>query len=264
MPIGSGLLTGLVDLGSQIFGNRGERRAQERTIKANKEMAEYQYSKDLEMWNRQNQYNTPEAQMQRLEGAGLNKNMVYGQGSVAGNTSGQMPKYQAPTVEYQAPKLDLGSTMGIYYDLEQQRAQTKQIEANTKNTEQRTLNELIKNSILTGNVRDQNQKWGQREQLFTHNLEFAKGKITAQQQEIRNKIASERESNQRTSNLYTQGQNLLKEGRYLEYKAKMADKGININDPVIYRQLLHYLDDLGINIDTWIGSLGKKISPRNN
>lgn len=34
----------------------------------------------LEDWNRQNEYNSPRAQMQRLQEAGLNPNLVYGQG----------------------------------------------------------------------------------------------------------------------------------------------------------------------------------------
>lgn len=37
------------------------------------------YARDVEMWNRQNAYNTPEAQMKRYEEAGLNKHLIYGQ-----------------------------------------------------------------------------------------------------------------------------------------------------------------------------------------
>lgn len=39
-------------------------------------------------WNLQNNYNHPIQQMERLKAAGLNPLLVYGSGSVAGNTSG--------------------------------------------------------------------------------------------------------------------------------------------------------------------------------
>lgn len=42
------------------------------------------------MWNAQNAYNTPAAQMERLKEAGLNPMLVYGHGSVVGNTAGAM------------------------------------------------------------------------------------------------------------------------------------------------------------------------------
>lgn len=53
------------------------------------------YAHDVDMWNRANEYNSPASQMQRLKAAGLNPNLAYGSGSVAGNTTSQLPKYQA-------------------------------------------------------------------------------------------------------------------------------------------------------------------------
>lgn len=45
-----------------------------------------QYQQNLDLWNKQNEYNAPTAQMQRLQAAGLNPNLVYGNG-VSGNSS---------------------------------------------------------------------------------------------------------------------------------------------------------------------------------
>lgn len=42
----------------------------------------------MKAWNLANDYNHPINQMERLKAAGLNPNLVYGSGSVAGNTSG--------------------------------------------------------------------------------------------------------------------------------------------------------------------------------
>lgn len=54
--------------------------------KYNKELADVQNQYNLDMWNRQNEYNSPQAQMQRFQEAGLNPNLIYGQGT-SGNAS---------------------------------------------------------------------------------------------------------------------------------------------------------------------------------
>lgn len=65
----------------------------------------HQYSKDMAMYNAQNAYNTPAEQMKRLTAAGLNPNLVYGQGAAgaSGNTVVSPPKYQAPSFNMQLP-----------------------------------------------------------------------------------------------------------------------------------------------------------------
>lgn len=55
--------------------------------------AEKNYQRGLEMWNMTNAYNTPSAQMQRYAEAGLNPNLIYGQGT-PGNSSSSVPAYQ--------------------------------------------------------------------------------------------------------------------------------------------------------------------------
>lgn len=58
-----------------------------------KKAADYKYAQDLNMWNLVNAYNDPSAQMERLQKAGLNPNLVYGGGNVTGNTSSSSPEY---------------------------------------------------------------------------------------------------------------------------------------------------------------------------
>lgn len=60
------------------------------------------YANSVSLWDMNNKYNAPVEQMKRLEEAGLNPNLVYGSGSVVGNTSSQPT---APMM--QAPKFDL-------------------------------------------------------------------------------------------------------------------------------------------------------------
>ena len=61
-------------VGSSLLSNRGALKRQRLADKEN-----------IRFWNMQNQYNHPKAQMERLQKAGLNPNLIYGS-SVAGAT----------------------------------------------------------------------------------------------------------------------------------------------------------------------------------
>lgn len=72
--IASAALSGL----GALFGAESDT---EREVKASKELMQYQNRIAVENWNRQNEYNHPLKQMERLASAGLNPHLVYGQGA---------------------------------------------------------------------------------------------------------------------------------------------------------------------------------------
>lgn len=95
----AGVGAGISALGS-LFGSKVNNDANLRAVreqnKANMELAKYKYDRDVEMWNMQNEYNTPSAQMARFAQAGLNPNFMYGQGTAGNATSA--PSYETPTI----------------------------------------------------------------------------------------------------------------------------------------------------------------------
>lgn len=104
---------------SQLFGARARRKEARKEREHNLQLAEYSYSKDLEMWQRQNEYNTPKAQMERYKDAGLNQHLIYGQGT-PGNVQSSTPQYQAPKMEYDyTPYIDPLSMLQSYQDFKQ-------------------------------------------------------------------------------------------------------------------------------------------------
>lgn len=100
---GSALLSGAAGLVGGLFGlkntsdvNDANIRAVRETNKANRELAQYNWEQQRQMWNEKNAYDSPIQQMARLKEAGLNPNLVYGS---IGNMSGQAPTPAMPTQE---------------------------------------------------------------------------------------------------------------------------------------------------------------------
>lgn len=137
----------LGSIGNSLIGARTQKLSDRRQNKANMAMAEYAYSKDLEMWRRQNEYNSPREQMKRFGEAGLNPNLIYGQGT-PGNAS-QMAKYQAPRMEYNdKPPIDLNNTLDQYMNMQMKEAQIDNVKAQTNQTEAQTATEMER-TLLT-------------------------------------------------------------------------------------------------------------------
>lgn len=127
---------------SGIIQNIGQRKQQEKA-----------FEHDVQMWNSANYYNSPEQQMARLEKAGLNPNLVYGNGSVVGNTSTQTPKYQAPQLQrIPLEHFNPLEILGTYQDLRQKKANADLAENAVKYADFVNSEKL---SLLQENVRGQ-------------------------------------------------------------------------------------------------------------
>ncbi|UPW41745.1 DNA pilot protein [Peromfec virus RodF7_17] len=74
----------LISSAGSLIGNLFGKKNQDDTNKANMQMLERQFEQNKEMWNLQNEYNTPLAQRERMEEAGFNANLIAG-GASSGN-----------------------------------------------------------------------------------------------------------------------------------------------------------------------------------
>lgn len=115
----------------------------------NKKLAAQQNQYNLDMWKMQADYNSPQAQMQRFSEAGLNPNLIYGQGS-NGNMANapQMVTPQVPEFSRAAQKL------GEAFNIENLRtliAKRKEAQANADNARTnatRNSRELFADEVL--------------------------------------------------------------------------------------------------------------------
>lgn len=168
----AGIIAGLAALGGSYASARSNQKIAryntDATNAANLKMAEYGYSKDLDMWNKANAYNSPEAQQTRLASANLNPNLVYGAGNVGGNTTGQLPRFNAPTQEFNYAPEALGAAAGQtlpgmlsqFQDFAMRQAQIDSVKAGTEYTEANTVNAGIRKGILTAEESGAPVKYG--------------------------------------------------------------------------------------------------------
>lgn len=150
-------VSALIGAAGSVLGSALGLGSQSSANKANMELAKYKYEKDLEMWNRQNAYNTPAAQMQRYATAGINPNTVVSQGS-NGNAS-SAPSFEAPEMKPYTGYGDLGAGTAANALLRK-----FEIDNQTKATESQTaLNAANANKAaadaLLANQRAQTEYW---------------------------------------------------------------------------------------------------------
>lgn len=234
----------------------------ERTAQKQQELSKYAYRQDLAMWNRQNEYNSPQAQMARLQAAGLNPNLVYGQ-NAPGNQSGQIPKYNVPQVDYKYGQQDVLSQLGQFQNLELARAQTDNVKAQTENIEQRTVNEGARSWLMDIQGRTGEFDLSRRSELRPYQLDVAKGesrKVDATvEQEFQRLMNMRREELLRMLDAYSKEkqlsiQDVEKETREAEllfkrYQNEWMKAGVTSNDNPILRIIVRMFSGGAINDD---------------
>lgn len=134
--VSGGLISGVVGLGGQLLQNAYNARQADKERAWNERMMNEQNEWSLNMWNRTNEYNSPLAQRQRMEDAGLNP-LYYGlDGSSAnGLESAQPLGYQRANMDnFSNPVAEgLSSAMQLA-QIEQTKAQTTKIKSDTEKT----------------------------------------------------------------------------------------------------------------------------------
>lgn len=115
--LGSALGQPLADFGMAMWQNTQAKKA-----------ATKAYSREIDLWRMNNEYNTPAAQVQRLKDAGLNPALIYGTGSsvATGVSKGAAHAPQASTPS--RPSFDFLGALSMGQDIKMKQAQTANIE----------------------------------------------------------------------------------------------------------------------------------------
>ena len=144
--IGAGLSTA-AGVGSAAI-QAGAKWGSSTYMRVAKQMAQYNNALAISNWNKENEYNSPAAQMERYKAAGLNPNLIYGQQNTGGTIqSGQVSTnpqdYQPDSIKRGAALQAFAGAMSQYQDLIAKQGQIDNTRAVTQNVHsQKALNYL--------------------------------------------------------------------------------------------------------------------------
>lgn len=149
-----GLTAAIIGGAAALASTGGQAYAQGKSNKKTRRWNEQMYARQLadnkDLWHMQNQYNSPQEQMQRLKDAGLNPHLVYGNGSAVNTASpvqqGRMGDWRPETPNISAMGGAVQDGLKSYYDVRQ-----SDISATNQRRQGIILNQKINDNTLDVN-----------------------------------------------------------------------------------------------------------------
>jgi len=255
--------------------------------------ASRRWSEKMNAWQRgdaladyhmQNAYNSPASQMERLKSAGLNPNLVYGNGAQASNAA-PVRSASAPSSPVTRTNINAGGAMQQYLNSQQMKLQNDNLKAqNTvlleqaKNiaadTQQKTFGAGLKEFDLNFRTENRNRSLYKAEQsninLFkqgnltdaqiANTKERTATEIATRAPRVAQIIQSTSESVQRILNMriqaakteaeisyiYSQITNAERDGKLKDFEIQLNRLGVSKNDPAWQRKVATLLGHLGL------------------
>lgn len=273
---GAGLVGGVA---SGIGAGKRDRKNRDFTAKQN--ALNKQWTE--EMWNKENAYNDPSAQMARFKQAGLNPNLIYGQSNttsapslpsqsthqdeanpsqdVAGGLNNGFMSYVQSRVMNQ--QLQNDKKQGLILDAEKDKkeAETLSILANTSRTNQQVnhadflINAQLDNLMLRNDLTAlQTESQKATTQKIYAEIERIGKQNNLSDASIAQIAQSINESKQRIKLMKVQGSNYEVDNEIKQLERDLRRRGQNPNDPAWSRVLGRILEETGI-IDAGINNL---------
>lgn len=270
IPLGLALLLGGISAAGSVAGSALGASAQDRANAQNLEIAKMQNSWNLEQWHRENSYNKPTQQMQRLSEAGLNPNLVYGNGATT--QAAASPRAAGAKMEaFKDYNFGLQEATGTYLNTLNTEKNLELAQSQKAALDAQTLHEGVKQAetLARKNLSEFNLNLAKKTEDYS--VEAAMLNVQRTRKEIDRAITENaikeyeryvlqplqgKISDQQLHNLKTTGDMLIYQRDYEGIKLALARAGININDPLWVRQLNKFLDGL-IGKENGMEDLGK-------
>lgn len=149
------IIGSVADTASGIIGQHMSNKANKELAYEQREwntaMAREQRSFDLEMWNRANEYNSPQMQMARFKEAGLNPHLIYGKGTAGNATPMRSPDVKPYSRAEAKNVLEGANAFGDFQRFKNLEAQTDNVKTNSALQKAETANKVIEGLVKTKN-----------------------------------------------------------------------------------------------------------------
>lgn len=220
------------------------------------------------MMNRMNDYNSPAAQMARLKTAGLNPNMIYGSGGAAAGNQSSIPKYNAPTLQYNMnPIANIPEMIGMYQNFQMKQAQINNLKAQNDAIKQSTFTSAAQEALL--GTKNEAGRESLRQAYYTNPYQagiianHARASEAQLQQEWQKlKLMSQSEQTNALNQMYlkknitgTQIQNEQREADliYSKYRNQWMKMGITTSDNPLLRIFTRMANETGLDVSYIFG-----------
>jgi hypothetical protein len=245
--------------------------AQNRKSRAfSREMYQQQKQDNIQFWNMQNEYNSPQAQMARLKGAGLNPNMLYDK------TGAVIPAQNINTPDVQSAQFRTPDFGGVgtglvqgYFDTKIKQAQYDNLKvANTVSQQEailkaaqaagevkRTEGQGLSNTLASSNLDALIRRAGLENKQIEANTKFT---LNSDIRAAISNTQSVAESVQRVKNMATQNindaatlkninqsfNNLVKDGTLKQLDINLKKDGVQPTDALWQRVIAQLISDI--------------------
>lgn len=260
--IGAGIAAGasLLGTGATVYAGG---KTNKKTREWNEKMYGIQRADALADYEMQNKYNSPEQQMQRLKEAGLNPNLVYGNGATA--TGGSVRSTDVKSWSPSAPNftgIGTAAAQGLaaYHDISLQQESVKNMVAQRRNMELDSALKTIK--VSTDGIKNaQTDLDLQRSRdLYDTSIATANAKLASINASTDVKVSKEirdaamhaptlAAAIQKVANMSAQEDlakqqlaNLQRSGILQKMEIDMRKLGLSFNDSVILRMLAQFAE----------------------
>ncbi|WNK13171.1 MAG: DNA pilot protein [Microvirus sp.] len=224
---------------------------------ANLELAKYQSEANQKFIDAQNAYNSPRMQQSRFAQAGLNPNLMYGQGTPG--TQNSPNRYEAPTIQpgrisQTFNPLQIPQVIGMYQDFRMKEAQIDNIEANTSNLGERTKTEPIKRIVqaIMGKKGEFDIERGKS--LLPYEQDIAHGKSQEAYSRVlqeMNKVKQQAESLKGTE---LRNDLMKMDMLFKQYEKQWREIGIEKSDNIMLRVLVRMMSAYGLSPTEFFGN----------
>lgn len=235
----AGIVAAVGAIANSIIQSSSSKKQMERTNAANLELAKYQATENERLIDKQNAYNSPIAQMTRFGNAGLNPNLMYGQGS-PGNQA-QPAKYEAPKVDMHFDPMQIPDLLSMYQDFAMKKAQTENIEANTSLTMERNM--LSKLAGRAGEF-----ELGKKRTLFPYEEDIMQSRSQQQRTVVNQLFENLKQTRMREPMIGIQQNKATQDALFSSLRNEWAKMGVTSSDNMFVRVLARMLDEGGFQI----------------
>lgn len=251
-------------IGGLINANQQDRQNQH-SMMFSQQMYNRQYLDSIALWHMQNNYNSPQRQMQRYQEAGLNPHLIYGQGAGAGN-AGSIPTPSVTPAQFRSSNFGDSiaaagnSYMNAIYDLEIKKAQADNLKSQndviiqdaalkkaqilaTMTGEERARFDLEYNKALAPISAEQAKETLRQTKVQTDlsiNRDVREAMSNASYlseaaERIKNMYAQRRQTNAESARIYESINQMIKDGTIKDLEIELKRKGITWGDPLYLR-----------------------------